>query len=407
MVVTRRCRGALVLLLLSSIAPSVLGDHAGAQTPENRQESRQRAVELAKQQKYTEALPLLERVAALDPNDPEIQFYLGFALIAQSNTITDAAAQKSLRVRARNAFIKAKELGSQQPIIDALIQSIPPDGSGGRFLSNNAEANRLMSEAEAYFARGKLDDALQAYKKAFQLDSSLYEAALFSGDVYTQNGDFEQAEVWYQKAIAINPNRETAYRYSATPFMRQGKRAQARDRYVEAYICEPYNRYTTAGLIQWARATNSKLAHPDLKIPIKVSFDEKGNAKIDLDSSVLLHPDDGSIAWLGYGATRTTWRKEKFTKSFPGEKTYRHTLAEETDALQSVLEIVLETKSVKTLSPSLTLLKQLNDRGLLEAFILLARADEGIAGDHPAYLKKNRDKLRRYVVEFMLAEPGK
>jgi hypothetical protein len=39
--------------------------------------------------------------------------------------------------------------------------------------------------------------------------------------------------------------------------------------------------------------------------------------------------------------------------------------------------------------------------------ILLARPDGGIAPDHQAYLKHDRDKLRRYVVEYVLTGGGK
>ncbi len=93
-----------------------------------------------------------------------------------------------------------------------------------------------MSQAETLFSQGNLDQALASYQKALQLDRELYDAALFTGDVYTQKGDFVQAEVWYQKAIAIDPNREIAYRYSAAPLMKQHKYDLARDRYMESFI---------------------------------------------------------------------------------------------------------------------------------------------------------------------------
>ncbi len=190
--------------------------------------------------------------------------------------------------------------------------------------------------------------------------------------------------------------------------MKQGKYDQALDRYVEAYISEPYNRFSTAGLTQWAQATGTRLGHPKINIPTSVTFDEKGNAKIDLDASALLGgKDDGSFAWIAYGAARSTWRKEKFAKTFPHEKTYRHSLAEEADALRSVLAIATEDKKSKNLSPSLAKLKKLNDEGLLEAYILLGRADQGVAEDHPLYLKQNRDRLRRYVLKYVLAGGGK
>jgi hypothetical protein len=33
---------------------------------------------------------------------------------------------------------------------------------------------------------------------------------------------------------------------------------------------------------------------------------------------------------------------------------------------------------------------------------LLARPDEGISQDHPAYLKGNRETLRRYMLEYVV-----
>src|ERR671928_120167 len=63
-------------------------------------------------------------------------------------------------------------------------------------------------------------------------------------------------------------------------------------------------------------------------------------------------------------------------------------------------------KDKKKLSSSLAKLKKLDEAGLLEAYILLARPDEGIAQDHPAFLKQNRDKLRRYVIEYVIKGGG-
>lgn len=398
-------RVVVVVCCLTTIFSATV---AVAQGDQDLREQKNKAAELIKNQKYTEALPLLEKIAAVEPEDSETQFYLGFALIAQATITKDDAQRKAIRLRARNTFTKSKELGFKHPILDALIHSIPPDGSDGGTFSQNAEADKLMTEAEGLFSQGKLDEALKDYQKALELDPQIYEAALFSGDVYVQRADYKQAEIWYQKAITINPNRETAYRYSATPFMKEGKNDQARDRYVEAYITEPYSRYSTAGLTQWAQVTNTNLAHPKIDVPTDVSFDEKGDAKINLGVGALLGgKDDGSFAWISYGATRTTWHKEKFAKTFPQETTYRHSLPEEVDALQSVITLATSDKKVKQLNPSIAKLKKLNDEGLLEAYILLARADQGITVDHPAYLKANRDKLRKYVVEYVLTGGGK
>jgi len=219
-----------------------------------------------------------------------------------------------------------------------------------------------------------------------------------------QRGDFSQASAWYEKAIAIDPTIEAAYRYSATPLMKQGKIEEARERYIEAFITEPYNRFARAGLIQWAQVTKTTLAHPQIDVPTKVTFDAKGDANVSLDAGALSTPDDGSFAWLIYGGTRSVWRKEKFAQTFPNERVYRHSLAEEAAALRSVVSLATRNQKTKTLNPSLAKLKQLDEEGLLEAYILLAQPDEGIAADHPTYLKANREKLHRYVALHVIGK---
>ena len=187
--------------------------------------------------------------------------------------------------------------------------------------------------------------------------------------------------------------------------MKQRKFDQARDRYVEAYITEPYNRFAISGISQWAQATNTRLGHPQIDIPVTVTFKDNGDANIGLDPAAL-GQNDGSFAWIGYGLSRTTWRKEKFAKAYPKETTYRHSLAEEAEALRNVVTVAASDKRTMTLTPSLAKLKKLNDEGLLEAYLLLGRADQGIAQDHRAYLLANRALLRRYVMEYVMRGGG-
>jgi tetratricopeptide (TPR) repeat protein len=393
---------ANALLLLALVLVSA--QPAFTQTDDIEQ-TKQKATALMAELKYVEALPHLEKIVAAEPGNAQMHFYLAFALIAKADDISDKAARRAMRVRARAAFIRAKELGSTESLLDALILSMPPDGSDAAPFSSNAAAEATMKTAETHFSKGELDEALKNYQKALVLDPKLYHAALFSGDVFLHKKNYEQAEFWYQRAISINPNIETAYRYSATPLMRQRKFDQARDRYVEAYITEPYNRFTASGLTQWAQATNTPLGHPQIDIPVTVTFKENGDANIGLDPAAL-GQDDGSFAWIGYGAIRTVWRREKFAKTYPKETAYRHSLAEEADALRNVVTVAASDKRTKTLTPSLAKLNKLNDEGLLEAYLLLARADQGIAQDHRAYLASNRALLRRYVMEYVLRGGG-
>ncbi len=393
------------LILLMSFTSATLR----AQTDDSVEVMKEKVADLIKYGRLTETVPLLEKLVVAEPKDPKHQINLAFGLLALAASTQDAAEAKQLRVRARNAFIKARELGTDEARIDGLIEGIPEDGSteGARF-SPNVTADRLMTAAEADFSQGKMDEALVNYQKALEVDPHLYEAALFCGDVYLQKGDYAQAEVWYQKAIAIDPNREIAYRYSATPLEKQGKAVEVRDRYIEAYITEPYSKLAQAGLVGWGQATKTPLAHPRIDIPVTVTKDANGKANFNLDASILMSKiQDGSFAWILYATTRTAWIDGKFAKTFPNETTYRHSLPEEIDALQAVLSLAMSDKKVKTLSPTLAKLKKLNDEGLLEAYILIAKADAGIAMDYPSYLQQHRDKLRQYVVEYVLTGGGK
>ena len=183
--------------------------------------------------------------------------------------------------------------------------------------------------------------------------------------------------------------------------MKQDKYDLARDRYIEAFIVEPYNRLATSGIVQWGQVTKTQLGHPKIDIPeIKIGPDGKANSTINLDPRA----EDGSFAWASYVATRETWRNEQFAKHFPGETAYRHTLSEEAEALRSVVAAAKALKP-KVLNDQIAKLAKMDQEGVLEAYILMAIPDQGIAQDHHAYLMAHRDKLRQYVLNYVIGGP--
>ena len=56
-----------------------------------------------------------------------------------------------------------------------------------------------------------------------------------------------------------------------------------------------------------------------------------------------------------------------------------------------------------SLDVSIANLLKLHRDGLIEVYVLVARPDEGIARDYAEYRKNNRDKLRRYLDEYVTA----
>lgn len=378
---------ALCLILTSS---------GKAQTDTEVKEATAKASILIDQERYAEAVPYLEILVKAAPNDSKLRFLYGFSLVAKSKQSDDNELAKQLAVKALEQFKTAKQLGLNNPMNDALIKILSGEdkSENTQAYSKNPEADKYVNQAESYFAQANYDEAIKLFEKALALDPNIYEAAISGGDSYVAKKDWANAEIWYQKAIAINPNRETAYRYSATPFMRQEKYDEARDRYIEAFITEPYSQMSPRGISQWAGVTGAKLGHPKVDIP-EIKYDASGKTIMAAPVDNPNHYSD----WKTYITTRIAWHNEKFAKTFPDEKEYRHTLQEEAESIRSVLKTAKEQNLTNS---QFEILQKLDTDGLLEAFILMAKADDGIAEDHEAYLKNNRPKLRRYVLNYVI-----
>ena len=213
----------------------------------------------------------------------------------------------------------------------------------------------------------------------------------------------------------MDPNRETAYRYWGDALMAAGEMADARAKFIEAMVAEPYNRTARVGLTQWADRNNVQVSVVQLKRLGGVTGDGK-QTTITVDVDALGKDDDGSMmASLIYGGVRATWQQETFKRKYPGEPAYRRTLEEEAEALGAAADTVAErlAESKKEgkkpkVDPELAELVRIREAGLLEAYVLFFRADAGIAQDYGAYRAANREKLVRLMDEFVVPRlPGK
>lgn len=368
-------------------------------------DNRKLAFELFKQDKHLEALPLFEELALKNPDDRDVLLGLAGCLVSEAATLDDENAATKERVRARQLLLKAKQLGKKSALLENLLQTIPEDGV---VKYENTPADKAMRAAEAAFVRHDFEEAIKNYSKALEYDPKNYSAVLFIGDTYFTEKDWAKAGEWYQKAIDLNPNKETAHRYYADMLLKNGEIEKSRTRFIQAVVAEPYNPITWRALQAWATTNKLQLKRVHVDTPNNVSQTGEKNITITVDPKA---SDETTTLWLSYGLTKAKWRGDEFKKQFPAEKQYRHSLAEEAEALTMAATVWTETndsekKKNKASSapkdPNLILLLKLYQAKMIEPYVLLNAADEGIAQDYPSYREKNREKLEQYLSEWVV-----
>jgi tetratricopeptide (TPR) repeat protein len=367
--------------------------------------TRQRAFELFKQDKHIEALPLFEELALKSPDDPDVLLGLGVCLVAEATTLDDENAAAKERVRARQVLLKAKKLGNKAPLVDNMLETIPEDGV---VKYEKTPGDQAMRAAEAAFARRDFEEAIRNYTKVLEYDPKNYGAVLFIGDSYFAAKNWTKAGEWYQKAIDVDPNKETAHRYYGDMLLKNGAVEKSRTQFIQGVIAEPYNPITWRALQAWATTNKLQLKRVHVDAPNNVSQTGEKNITITMDPKA---PEETSTLWLSYGLTKAKWHGDEFKKQFPAEKQYRHSLAEEAEALTMAATVWTEVnesdkKKKKASSapkdPNLILLLKLYQAKMIEPYVLLNAADQGIAQDYAAYREKNREKLEQYLSEWVV-----
>ena len=380
-------------------------DTAQATPDASDQEKRQQAVTLFRQGKRLEALPLLEELVQKNPQDPELLVALGASLVDHAATLTDQGAAAKERFRARDLVQKAWALGNTSPLAEnlrQLLQDLPANGAVT--FSDNPAVEQVMNAGEAAFARRDFDEALTIYAKALELEPTNYSATLFTANTYDRKNDFARASEWYERAMRLDPDVETAFRYYADMLAKRGDMAKARSMLIHAAVAEPYNKIVWREIRAWALINNTAFQLVYLPIPLV--------AKDDGAIQASGQPRQLLSAWQAYYAVIAEWRKGgKFAKRFP-QDAYRHSLAEESEALTAAA-MVLQTlrqdeKSAQLVTGNTVagLLLKLYEAGLIDPYVLFSLGDDGIARDYKAYRAVNRAKLEEYMDKFVMPAPA-
>jgi tetratricopeptide (TPR) repeat protein len=392
-------------LLLSFIA--VNGWAQSAQTAANNAKDdpeRRHAEDLYSQGKFVDAMPLFEALAAGHPSDLVMKERWAWCTFQYAATLPDPEQRKKVRAHARTIAVQAKELGDNSQLLQLMLEQ-PADGGSDEKFSERKDVDEAMRAAETDFSRGELDKAREGYLRVMLMDPNNYDAALFIGDVYFKQHVQGSAGEWFARAIQINPDRETAYRYWGDDLVAMGNEDEARSKFIEGIVADPYSRRSWTGLQNWVQRNKVALNYVKLKDRSSVTVRDDKNVNITLDNTLGKNDPDGD-AWMAYALGRAGWHTEKHEKEFPDIPRDRHTLQEEAYALNFMITVLKEekdyAKKLPKLDSSLQAFIKIQEAGFVEPFVLLNRADAGIVQDYASYRATNRDKIRRYLDEFVV-----
>ena len=360
----------------------------------------ERAAELFNQGKRLEALPLLEQLVKVHPGEAQTMVALAACLVEHAATVPDPDVAGRERLRARDLLHRARDLGNTNTLamnLSELLDGLPAGGTI-RF-SDDAAVEAAMRAGEAAFSRRNFAIAIRSYSRALELDPRNYTAALFIANTYDKEGELRRGAEWYERAIRLDPNVETAYRYYADMLAREGKMANARTLLIHAAVAEPYSRIVWRELRAWATLNGTRLNEVFIAVPV-LQNSQPGSVP---------EPPQMSAVWRAYRRVSESWHNgNEFKSRFPEEKSYRHSLPEEAEALAAAAKQLKsaagDPNSGQALldQPNAGLLLRLYDAGLIEPYVLFSLGDRGIARDYVGYRAQHRDKLEQYLDRFVV-----
>jgi len=354
-------------------------------------------------------------------------------MIAKAGTLTDPKQHSDMYAQGMNELERARSLGDDSPAVVNVLSmySRTPFGvvstgsmgalplTVGYFYQGTAEAQALIKQGEAVFNAQKFDEAAKFYTAAAAKDPKFYMAALYSGDAYYRVKDYTNAGIWYAKAIAIDPDRETAYRYWGDELLMAGDSNGARVKFELAMAAEPYTLSTMSGLKQWGVQTHIALLNPVMHRP----YLPRANGKIT-NADQFAETGDGRSCWLVYAQSRMAhdpnvifdeWVMAGSVPNTPElnfvPNGYIHTLAEEVDAINALLDDLKKkldagTVTEEKLLPEMKAMLQMQKDHMLEPFILLNFNDAGLRHGYPEYRAAHRDQVVAYIDRYLIDHSG-
>lgn len=128
-------RNGLVLILLICMSATICGQAVSnieGNLHSDYEADRKRADALFRQRQFKEALPLIEKLIAVKPNDDQAVFGLGVALIFTVIEQENPERRRQLVSRTQQALVKAKDIGIEDFFLERQLQELLSENEAAR-----------------------------------------------------------------------------------------------------------------------------------------------------------------------------------------------------------------------------------------------------------------------------------
>ena len=197
----------------------------------------ERGKALIAQDRYAEALPLIERATRLLPNSFSAWANLGY-LLNELKRYADAllAHERALALDPSNAIawynkgVALNELGRREEALAAYERALALDPADAAAWNNKGIALKGL---------GRREEALVAYERALALDPSNAFAWYNKGVALNELGRYDEALAALERALALDPADAFAWNNKGLALNELGRREEALAAYERALALDP------------------------------------------------------------------------------------------------------------------------------------------------------------------------
>jgi tetratricopeptide (TPR) repeat protein len=163
-----------------------------------------RALALANQGRYPEAIREWEKALKIDPENPKAQNNLGIALV-KSGKVPDGIAHLERAVQLKPEYAEAhSNLGKALSLAGRPDEAMAHWQTAVELYPDFADAHASLGFGLA--RKGRLEEAIAHWRKAIEVDPQLADVQSNLGVALSEKGQFDEAIAHFEKALEVKPD---------------------------------------------------------------------------------------------------------------------------------------------------------------------------------------------------------